>query len=140
MQYPQIKTVSFANSQPGLYMGKDNFIPEDYSDPIPMYSIITDFDFIKTMGLEILEGCDYSSDFSTDSLAVIINETAAKELGWENPLGKEIIWIVSEENIKGEIIAVIKDFNYLSLHQKIEPLVIRAFDHNQPNMIIQLSR
>lgn len=139
LQYPQIKSMCFANSQPGLYIGKDNFIPEDFSDPIPMYSIVTDFDFLRTMGLEIVEGRDYSSDFSTDSLAVIINETAARELGWENPLGKEIIWDVFRKNTKGEIIAVIKDFNYLSLHQKIEPLVIRAHEQKQPNMIIQLA-
>ncbi|MFC2096864.1 ABC transporter permease [Bacteroidota bacterium] len=139
LQYPQISNVSFANSQPGLFMGKDNYIPENYENHIPLYSITADYDFAKTMGLEIVNGRDFSTDFSTDSLGVLINEAAAKYFGWDNPIGKEIIWSVYDLNTTGEVIGVIKDFHFLSMHQAIEPLIIRADQPNQPNLIIRLA-
>ena len=57
---------------------------------VPGYAV--DHDFIKTLGIEIIEGRDFSKDFSTDeSEAVVVNETAVKHFGWGSPkeaLGK----------------------------------------------------
>lgn len=83
------------------------------------------YDFIKTMDLEMIEGRDFSEQFANDSSGFILNEAAVKMLGWkESALGKELTVNVWE----GEVIGVVKDFHFASLHENITPLVIRIPD------------
>ena len=84
--------------------------------------IHVDPDFASTYKLEMKEGRFYSEEFESDKTdAYVINETAQKELGFNPILGKEItVW-----GRKGKIIGITKDFNFSSLHNKIEPLVLR---------------
>lgn len=89
-----------------------------------------DLDYIKTMGLQIVKGRDFSIDFPTDSLALIINETAARGLGWDDPIGK-IIGVPDDYNDikdmaldKYTIVGVVKDFHFESMHTPIEPMII----------------
>ncbi|MCF2505738.1 ABC transporter permease [Dyadobacter sp. CY107] len=77
------------------------------------------YDFAKTMKLEMAVGRDFSKDFATDSMAFLINETALKVIGFKDPIGKKLKW----GNQTGVIIGVIKDFHFLSLHEKIRPLI-----------------
>lgn len=75
-----------------------------------------DHDYIKTMGMNILEGRDFSPDMPTDSKAAIINQTLARELGLTDPvLGKKIqnTWNIYE------VIGIVEDFNYESLRNNI---------------------
>ncbi|MBC3786952.1 ABC transporter permease [Spirosoma utsteinense] len=82
-----------------------------------------DEDYLKTLGMELTEGRSFSKDFSTDSTATVINETAARELGLGNtsPLGKTIVRSGQHEFT---IIGVVKDFHYASARQKIAPLMM----------------
>ena len=56
--------------------------------------------------------------------AYIVNETAAKDFGWKDPIGKKIWGPMGTDRDEGEVIGVIRDFNFASLHNKIEPLII----------------
>jgi len=95
--------------------------PEDTYPLIRWISV--DHDFIKTMGIELKEGRDFSRDFTSDvDEAYILNETAVRELGWISSLGKAF-----EINERGKIIGVVKDFHFLSLHSEIEPLVLNIY-------------
>jgi putative ABC transport system permease protein len=77
-------------------------------------------DFIRTMGMELLLGRDFSHDFS-DSTNYIINETAWKATGYKDPIGMPLsLW-----GIKGHIIGVIKDFHFNTLYVPINPMVLR---------------
>jgi putative ABC transport system permease protein len=82
-----------------------------------------DYDYIRTLGLQVLQGRDFSKEFSTDSSGVIINEAAVRELGWNgtNPIGKSIVRSGQKEF---KVIGVVKDFNYASVKQKIAPLMM----------------
>ena len=80
------------------------------------------YDFIKTMKLTMVVGRDFSKDFPTDSAGYIINEAALKRIGYPDPIGQPItMW-----DKPGKIIGVVKDFHFNSLHQLIEPLIIRS--------------
>lgn len=80
------------------------------------------YDFIKTMKLTLVAGRDFSKDFPTDSVGYIINEAALKRIGYTDPIGQPLtLW-----DKPGKIIGVVKDFHFASLHQLIEPLVIRS--------------
>jgi putative ABC transport system permease protein len=79
------------------------------------------------MGINIIKGRDFSADFSTDSMCVLINEAAAKAFGWENPIGG-IIGVPSSndsdvEMPKYTVIGIMEDFNYESVHEPIQALV-----------------
>jgi putative ABC transport system permease protein len=90
---------------------------------LQIYCLETDFDFINVFEIELVEGRNFSREFSTDNQAFIINETARRIFGWENALGKQFGFSWGENGM-GQIIGVVKDFHFLSLHQEIQPLVI----------------
>ena len=96
---------------------------------IQLNEIFVDHDFFRTMGIDIVAGRSFDirnrSDFRT---AFIINETAAREFGWSDPVGKRIAYGYAEttgEKWEGTVVGVAEDFNTRSLHERIEPLVIR---------------
>ncbi|HRP54581.1 ABC transporter permease [Agriterribacter sp.] len=82
---------------------------------------VVGYDFVKTMKLELKEGRDFSRDFGTDSAGFLLNETAAAKMGYKDPVGQPVSW----GNRPGKIIGVLKDFHFNSIHQSIEPLILR---------------
>jgi putative ABC transport system permease protein len=99
---------------------------ENFSFKSPRIS----YDAIETLGIQILQGRSYSSTFKDDDKRIIINESAQKKMQIQNPIGKTIM----QGETSYEIIGVAKDFQYGSIHQKIEPLIFRfrpeAFGEN----------
>ncbi|HTE11443.1 MAG TPA: ABC transporter permease [Chitinophagaceae bacterium] len=95
--------------------GKDPNLTIGFADGVVGY------DFVRTMKLQLQDGRDFSKNFGTDSTSFIINETAAKRTGYQNPVGQTIIW----GNRPGKIIGVLKDFHFNSMHQSIDPLIVR---------------
>ncbi len=82
-----------------------------------------DYDYLRSMGIQISEGRNFSKDFPTDSSGVVINEAMVRELGWSgtNPIGKSIVRSGQHEF---KVVGVVKDFNYASLKQKVAPLMM----------------
>jgi putative ABC transport system permease protein len=79
-----------------------------------------DFDFFNVYDIGIVEGRTFSGDFSLDKVqAIVINETAARDLGWEDPVGRQLTLQGKERTVIG----VINDFHFHSLHREIDPLV-----------------
>ncbi len=77
------------------------------------------YDIIEMLGLEIVQGRSFSRAFSTDTSAVIFNETGIKAMGLKDPIGQEI---TLGNGSKFTIIGEVKDFHYESLHSKVAPL------------------
>ncbi len=86
-----------------------------------------DFDYINTLDMEILKGRNFSKEFISDSSGIIINETTAKVLGYENPVGEKIYSFFSspgQSELKAfTIIGVVKNFHFESLKQTVGPLI-----------------
>lgn len=86
--------------------------------------------FIDVFDMKLVEGRNFSDDFSTDSSSYIVNETAAKLISSESVIGKRFaLW-----HEDGKIIGVLKDYHFQSLHSKIEPLIYKI-DNNRLNYI-----
>lgn len=87
---------------------------------------VVDYDYIKTLGMKIIEGRDFSREFSTDETAVIINQETAKQFGWKEPLGKHLSRITSNEGnmTSYTVIGVVEDFHFDSLRNTIGPLIM----------------
>ncbi len=79
-----------------------------------------DQDYKDTFGIEMVEGRFFSREFSTDASAFVLNETAVHAIGWNNPIGKRFSYM----GIEGVVIGVAKDFNFKSLHDEIDPLIM----------------
>ncbi len=98
-----------------------------------------DFDFIKQYGFKIVAGRALSKEFGTDSSkAMLINETAAKMLGYQTPqeaFGRNF----DQWGRQGKIIGVVKDFNYESLQQNIKPFTMRFESWGFGTISIKLS-
>jgi putative ABC transport system permease protein len=128
LRHPGIVHVAGAAAVPaGEFVEMTGVLPEGASEDesFIMQAAAVDYDYVKTLGLELLAGRDFSEDIRTDATdAYILNETAVKKLGWENPIGKklEIPSPRPEFSRSGQVIGVVKDFHMRSLHEKIDPL------------------
>ncbi len=81
-------------------------------------------DFLKTMGLQLLDGRDFQPGGLDGDKGFIVNEAAAKKMGWnDQAVGKKLRWFHDTDETK-KVIGVVKDFNFNSLHNSINPLVI----------------
>jgi putative ABC transport system permease protein len=82
-----------------------------------------DYDYLQTLGIQILEGRNFSPEFGTDSSALILNEVAVKQLGYNNAVGEKLYtWEHAGAVVTYNVIGVVKNFNFESLHQNIGPL------------------
>ena len=121
---PNLAVVSSSSYLPNRIMDQAFFDwpgrPEE--SYISTYVGFADYDWIDMFEIDIVKGRNFSREFPSDAQgAFLINETAVKALQWDNPLGKELThW----SGITGQVVGVVKDFNFLSLHQEIEPLYI----------------
>ncbi|MEM1001101.1 MAG: ABC transporter permease, partial [Bacteroidota bacterium] len=85
-----------------------------------------DYEYLDNMGMEVIEGRFFSREFGSDSTALVLNETAAKLTGFENPVGANLYSSDGNGNITAhEIIGIVKNFNYASLRQNVGALSFR---------------
>jgi len=121
-----IQSVSLMSGEPGGFFDGNLFDVQDHAEKWNAHTEFADFEFVKTLGLKIIAGRDFSASFPTDTTdAVLINKTAVAKLGWtpQQAIGK---WIQNtvRDDAKRRIIGVVDDFNFQSLKESMEPLVI----------------
>lgn len=118
-----VQQVTVSANRPG---GSDYGVPYEAiglpADQQPgMRCLVVDPDFLDTYQMEMADGRGFQKDMPTDSAAYLINETAARQLGWENPLEHQLAMpAVGRE--AGPIIGVVRDFHFRSLQEPIAPL------------------
>ena len=136
---PNVIDVTSGYGLPGdLFAGDGIKLPtkegeKDYAANV----FIGDQDYVKTLGLHIIAGRDFSREMATDaSEAFIINETAVKEWGFGSPekaIGHPVYWDewAPTDSLhpvkKGKVIGVVQDFHYKSLHEKVTASVIQVY-------------
>jgi putative ABC transport system permease protein len=110
--------------------------PEGFpKNTMSMNSLGMDEDFISTYNIHVISGRNFSrSMVSDETSSFILNESAVKFLGWtpEAAIGKRFEFVVytsHREERKGEIVGVVSDFNYQTLHTKVEPLLMYINKH-----------
>lgn len=126
LENPDVLSISRANTTPakpesstsGESVNWEGKISENI---VAKFNVMgTGPDFLETFEMQMIEGRYFNEKLESDRNAFVLNETAIKEMGLEDPVGKRIsMW-----DRDGTIIGVIKDFNFKSLHEKISPLII----------------
>lgn len=137
LSYPNVLSASLTTGLPAGQLSGSGYFPEGYGDKDPwlIYGFSVDPDLIeKTLKMKVIDGRNFSSEFTTDSTAVLINEVLLKKLAWDDPIGK-IIYSDRTTPTPYRIIGVVRDFHIQSLHQQINPIMLR-FMGGQPNYLI----
>ncbi|HRN71560.1 MAG TPA: ABC transporter permease [Ginsengibacter sp.] len=146
LKLPGVESATMSGYIPVNSSRSDNTYSRDATmnqkNALSMQTWKVDYDYIGTMGMQIIKGRNFSKDFGTDSSAVILNETAVKVLGFDNPIGNKIY-----QNFPGgagsvmkvyTIIGVVKDFHFESLRNNIYPLGL-FLEHNNTIMSFRLN-
>lgn len=132
-----------SNSSPGEGIGKLLLQVEDNDGKlsergVDLYN--ADYDFVKTLGMTIVQGRDFSRDVTSDTTyAILVNEAMVKRMGWTNPLGKKFIAQGAGRNgedVEKRVVGVVKDYHQNSLYDAIEPLII-ILDLRNPYLFVK---
>ncbi|HNE85317.1 MAG TPA: FtsX-like permease family protein, partial [bacterium] len=123
LRTPGVASASLTSTLPGHPTGNSAFqIEGDASnEPYLLWQVRTDFDFLKTMGIDMAQGRDFSIEHPSDSTAIIINEAAVRLMNMPQPLGKRLTRFSSAPY---EIVGVTQDFNFQSLRNPVRPISI----------------
>lgn len=126
LESPYIKTAAYTQGVPGDHGNEQSF--EIDGESLQFKIMPVDPDFFDVFDIEILEGRTFRWDQPTDEInTVLINETAAKLIGWDSIVGKSIVTGTSGFTAVGptiKIIGIMKDFHMRSLHTDIPPMMI----------------
>ena len=129
LEHPAILNAAASHRVPGKPTNNFSAYLRSTADDagIEMFEIAVENAFIPTYGITLVAGRNFSEDPESDRTACTINETAARELGWESP--EEGVGI--ELKVQGRwltVIGVMEDFHFQSLHRHIEPIVFHHFN------------
>ncbi|MBN1999936.1 ABC transporter permease [candidate division KSB1 bacterium] len=109
----------------------DEWEGREENENILAYLLSADYDFLRTMELEMAEGRYFSRDIFADTAkGIILNQTAIRDMGMTEPVGKKAF--------DRRIIGVIKDFHFKSLHKKIAPIVIYFAPHDMKYLLVRI--
>jgi putative ABC transport system permease protein len=116
---PQVTGSGASSEVPGNGFTMNGYFPEGFKEPIMINVVDVDADYLTLMNIPVIQGRGFDPSSNADSSAFIINESLAKKLGWDNPVGKTI-----DRDGRHKVIGVVADFHFASLHQAIQPLII----------------
>ena len=141
LQDPRVVGVSGSGYLPAGNSYNNNFMlyPENKSDEfVKTLQYDVDYTYIPTLGMQMVEGRNFSKTFGTDSTGIIINEAAAKAFGWQkDALNHQLTWPDNNgKKISFHIIGVVRDFHFKSMHERISPLVM-VLARNFDNIIVK---
>jgi putative ABC transport system permease protein len=139
LTHPEVLSVAASSGVPtteGLYGFQIE--PKNAAfDSLNFLTFTVDHDFAETYELKFIAGRDFSKDYSTDATsAFVLNESAVEKLGWENPIGQELTLTYYLERAlekTGQVIGVVEDFHYYSLHREVEPLIMHILPNTYYN-------
>ena len=125
MEVKRIPGVVDASSSGHSFLGRNNntsgleWKGKHPDDMILFENVRVNYGMLETLGVELADGRFFSEEFGSDSTKIIFNETAIRTMNLENPIGEKVkLW--DEYNL--EIIGVVKDFHFQSLHDRVNPL------------------
>jgi len=141
-----VLSIGVSNLAPSKAMQLAVVSPEGFSqDQTVMMNVIdVDHNYIPTLKIQIVSGRNFYLENSTDLYnSILINETAVRQLGWDDPLGKTIACAVAVDTgfafLERKVIGVVRDFHSTTLYRKIEPLLIGNVPDKGKFLVIRLS-
>lgn len=132
LKVPEIKNVSGAMWLPPSNSRMTfNYSDSIYTEPINMEALFVDQDFIETFDIKLVEGKSLSEFETNPDWKILVNESAAKMLGRDKIIGRTI-W-------NGEVIGIVNDFRFHSVHEVIHPMILIAGEHMIREMVVSFN-
>ena len=144
LRNPGVLNVGFSDYLPHsstnwCYVSWEGAGPEDYMKINVNY---VDENFLRTYGMTIVEGRDFTEGMRSGSdNVVILNETAARKTGWQEPVGRRIRYNIDyrSRTVGGAtVVGVVKDFHFLSLHHTVGPIMLRLIPRDEGANIVSM--
>ena len=136
----RVASVSISRSVPGgdIMDGTEVYPKNENSNGTEIHANISpvDYDYLRTLGIKLIRGRNFSTEYTTDSSsAIIINEAAVRQLGWNinTAVGKTIVRSGQQQL---SVIGVVADFNYASVRQEVAPMML-MLGNNWGGLIIK---
>jgi putative ABC transport system permease protein len=140
---PNVLGVSGVYTAPGINSQFQMGVRKAGDDPeknVTLQALPADYGYVKSMGLELIEGRDLSREYSLDGReSALLNETALKVLGLETPVGVKLLIPRNEEMREMTVVGVVRDFHVQSLHNKINPMIIFIEPRMYAMMAVKIS-
>jgi len=133
---PGIDAVSFTNCIPtrGTRPTSEvNWEGKEADQKLHFWCINTDFDYNKTVEVNLVEGRFFHPSFSSDSTSYLINDVAARIMNHKNPIGS----IITVEGKQGPVIGIFKDFHAIDLAGPIVPTILRIQPNDRPILLVK---
>jgi putative ABC transport system permease protein len=139
IQNPSFKGASYANNLPPRITWTSAFRKGGSEQDFVLNIYQVDHDHLMTMGYEMKEGRFFSRDFKSDSTAIILNETAYRQMGYTNLDEAVVLSYQGEKPTPLKVIGVLKDFNYQNLRDDVKPMAVMLGPEPNLEMGIRLS-
>jgi len=140
LRHPNLVSITAVSNVPGGRFNQNEIFWQTAENEQDVSQIRVDYDFFKTLNIEITQGRSFSKAMATDSAAAfILNETAARLYDWDTAVGKEITWLDDDNERRGLVIGVAKDFHFQSLHRNIEPLIFHVLPAGFNYFLVKMS-
>jgi len=119
---PNVLSVSASQGVPGELGNIEAAykVGDDATSSIAIHECRIQDDYLRTFGMQLAEGSDFSNDMGTSKNKIILNQTAVKKMGMEDPLNKKVVFF--DDTL--QVIGIVKDFHFQSLHQEIAPMAL----------------
>lgn len=128
LEFPHVRSVTMSDRN--FDSGSSSFgVQNPQGERISIRLLRADSDYLESLGLELIAGRDFFRDEPDDTIPnVIVNETLVRELELEDPVGERVTLGSSGEAV--DIIGVVRDFHFDSMHDEVLPLILHTFDYN----------
>ncbi|WP_435357065.1 FtsX-like permease family protein [Emticicia sp. SJ17W-69] len=142
LKITDVKAITSGTSYPGIQLIEDQMFYAEgktQNENVDIHYVRANEDYSATLGYKTLFGRELSNNPQADSSAIVLNESAVKKLGFDvkNAIGKKIYYAWNNKVLSREIVGVIKDFNYRSLHEAISPFgLVKLNDGDQASYLI----
>jgi len=139
---PYVESVSSISQLPGGTLVRLEVIPEGHKGGkgSMLDRIFIDNNAAEALEFKFIKGRNFSERFPSDATdAVIINESAMKQFGWTEPIGKTLVMIdENEARLERTVIGVVKDFNFTTTRRKVNSMVIPYTGEVLPRFLIKI--
>jgi putative ABC transport system permease protein len=140
LENPQIENAALTNTRIGNGSSKVIFQMETSNgmEARGVNFAVVDQDFVETLGIQMVKGRDFSRDFIGDTLTgVVVNETLAQRLNWEEPIGKRVE-LGDGGQIMARVIGVMKDYHQTGMYNEVESLML-VFRLDNPILYVKIA-
>ncbi len=116
---PMVRATGASSDIPGDGFTMNGYFPEGFKEPVMINVLDIDEDYLVVMNIPVIQGRGFDRSSGSDRTSFLINESLARRLGWDDPVGKTIY-----RDGPHKVTGVIADFHFASLHQSLQPLIL----------------